>query len=192
MSTIETALIERQKASVHPSLRDTARQRRLSLGDRIVRDLARKGLLPFRFSLADDDAVWLARLLEDVDAAWGGSGALKSPMFGGAVGSGGAGPIGQPPIPADEMQRVTDCLRKLHRHERELVHWLLSCRGRRGLTAANLGAELWGLTEERQAYNQANGALRMLASSISEHYRLLALPRRAGPRLIRATAPAEP
>jgi hypothetical protein len=193
MSVIETALVERQKASVHPSLKNGQCQpgKRPSAGDCIVRDLAKEGLLPFRFSLADQDAIALARFLRDKEAVWGGSGALK-PIDPGMIMCGGAERLMQPAIPTDAMLAVEAVLRRLHRKEIDLLAWLEDARTRIGVTLATLGRERYGLSEERQAYNQACGALRELAKAIAEHYPRYRLKHWSGVRLKRDRRPAEP
>lgn len=194
MSVIETALITAQKASVHRSLK-VARTpgKRLSLGDCIVRDLAKAGLLPFRFSLPDKDAIALARFLYDREAYWGGSGALRPMVLGEGIGAlNGRSKLGQPQIPADAMLACERVLNALHRKELELLAWLEDARERKGITLATLGQERYGLQEERQAYNQACGALRELAKSIEEHYPKARLAPWSGTRLRRAAPETEP
>lgn len=192
MSVIETTVITTQKASVHRSLKVTRTPgKRLSLGDCIVRDLAKDGLLPFRFSLPDKDAIALARFLRDREARWGGSGALKPIDLGDGIGA-GSGRVSQPTIPTDAMFACERVLNALHRKEIELLAWLEDARERKGVTLATLGRERYGLQEERQAHNQACGALRELAKSIEEHYPADRLACWSGVRLRRDRHAAEP
>jgi hypothetical protein len=90
------------------------------------------------------------------------------------------------------MLAVETVLRHLHRKEIELLAWLEDARERLGITLATLGRERYGLSEERQAHNQACGALRELAKAIAEHYPKRRLAHWSGSRFKRDPIPAEP
>lgn len=183
-------IIERQRASVHPSVRSQRGRKRRDLADQIVCDLYAKGHVPFRFRLEVRHALAFGRFLRDFHAGWGVSGALKPVSLLGSFGAGTRG-YGQPGIPSDAGIRASVVLNRLQRHELELLRWLEEARDRATVTLATLGQEWCGAVDERDAAQRATGALQSLARSVAEHYPLTdAKPLRARHRMGRT--PGEP
>lgn len=188
MSIVTT--IERQRVSVHPSIRAQRGRKRRDLADQIIGDLHTKGHVPFRFRLEVRHALPFGRFLRDFHAGWGVSGALKPVSLLGSFGAGTRG-YGQPGIPSDAGIRASVVLNSLQRHELELLRWLEEARDRATVTLAVLGQEWCGAVDERDAAQRATGALQSLARSVAEHYPMTdALVVHGRNRRLRA--PAEP
>lgn len=170
MSNIEVTEVGSARAAVHPSLRRAAnRQSKRGLGEILIGDLVRDGLLPFRFKATALHALALARFLRDIQAGWGTSGALGSiDLDRTRSGPGPAG--GQPGISTQAMAAANSVLERLHDHEVELLKWLVKARERSNVSLATLGHEWCGVEEPNRAQGAATGVLQAFARSVVQHH----------------------